>query len=199
MKMMKMVFSVGLDIGRTQNTFTVALTEKESRETTAEETPQGVVVLLVPLGFPELLLPLPPLLLHADDVQHVAEVDEGGRGDEDDLQHPEADVGDGEGLVVADVLAAGLLRVAREVGLLVAPHLLGRRAQHQDAEDEEDGEPHLQRKGWKTQSPPQKAPVTHAALDSLAWKEKRASVMMKNAGEKREEETETGDGQAMKP
>jgi len=49
------------------------------------------------------------------------------------------------------------------------------------------------------QQPPQRAPVTHPALDFLAWKEKRESVMMKNAGKNREKETERRDAQAMKP
>lgn len=104
------------------------------------------MVLLVPSGLSELLLPLPPLLLHADNVQHMAQVDESGRGDEDDLQHPESDVGDGESLIVADVLATGLLRVTSKVRLLVTPDLFSCCAQHQDAEDEEDGQPNLMRK-----------------------------------------------------
>uniref|UniRef100_A0A8C9SPM7 Uncharacterized protein n=1 Tax=Scleropages formosus TaxID=113540 RepID=A0A8C9SPM7_SCLFO len=55
---------------------------------------------------------------------------------------PEAHVGDGEEVVVADVVAAWLCRVAVEVLLLVAPHLLGRHHEHHEAEEEDDGEPH---------------------------------------------------------
>uniref|UniRef100_A0A3Q2XI20 Uncharacterized protein n=1 Tax=Hippocampus comes TaxID=109280 RepID=A0A3Q2XI20_HIPCM len=68
--------------------------------------------------------------------------DQGRRGHEDDLQNPQTDVRDGEGLVVTHVLTAGLLRIAHVVGLLVAPHELRRRAQDEDAEDEENCEPH---------------------------------------------------------
>ena len=71
----------------------------------------------------------------------MAQVDESRRGHEDDLQHPKADVRDGEGLVVADILATGLLGVTGEVGLLVAPDLFGRGPQYQDPEDEEDSQP----------------------------------------------------------
>ncbi|KAJ0062324.1 hypothetical protein NL108_007539, partial [Boleophthalmus pectinirostris] len=74
---------------------------------------------------------------------HVAQVYERGRGHKDDLQHPEADVGDGEGLVITDVLTARLLRVTGKVRLLIAPHLLCCCPQHQDAEDEEDCQPNL--------------------------------------------------------
>lgn len=102
---------------------------------------QEFFLLLEPVRLAHLLLLFFPLFLHADDVQHVAQVDEGWRGHEDDLQHPEADVRDGEGLVIADVLTSGLLGVTREVGLLVTPDLFGRSPQHQDPEDEEDSQP----------------------------------------------------------
>uniref|UniRef100_A0A4W4FK66 Uncharacterized protein n=1 Tax=Electrophorus electricus TaxID=8005 RepID=A0A4W4FK66_ELEEL len=68
-------------------------------------------------------------------------------GGEDQLQAPEAHVGDGEEVVVADVLTAGLQRVAHEIGLLVAPHCLGRHHQHAHAEDEKHRQPDLAQAG----------------------------------------------------
>lgn len=107
---------------------------------------ERIVVLLVPPCLSELLLPLSPLLLHADNVQHVAQVDERRCGNKNDLQHPEANVGDGEGFVVADILATRLLRVTGEIRLLITPNLFGCCTQNQDAEDKKDSQPNLQRK-----------------------------------------------------
>ena len=87
--------------------------------------------------------PLPHLVLLVDDVHGVAQVHERGRGDEDDLEDPEANVRDGEDPVVADVLTTGLLSVAYEVRLLVAPDALSTCSQNHDPEQEQDAHPDL--------------------------------------------------------
>lgn len=118
------------------------------------------------------------LLLQVHQVQDVAQVHQAGGGDEDDLQDPEAQVGDGEGAVIAGVLAAGLLRVAGEAGQLISPHPFRSCPQHQDAENEEDGEPNLpHHRGvllGVLQQPPQQAPVPHGAARQPRYRQTHA-------------------------
>uniref|UniRef100_A0A673HVJ2 Uncharacterized protein n=1 Tax=Sinocyclocheilus rhinocerous TaxID=307959 RepID=A0A673HVJ2_9TELE len=87
------------------------------------------------------------------------------RGDEDDLKHPESDVRDREGYIIAYILATGLFGVAGETGLLIAPNLLCGSTEHQDAEDEEYGEPDFaHHRGvflGTFQKLPKRVPVSH--------------------------------------
>ncbi|TNN47224.1 hypothetical protein EYF80_042572 [Liparis tanakae] len=79
-----------------------------------------------------------PLLRPSDLVDGVAQVHERRRGQQDDLEDPEADVRErGEG-VVADVLAARLARVAHELALLVVVDGLASHGGQHDAEHDED-------------------------------------------------------------
>uniref|UniRef100_A0A8C8RAI0 Uncharacterized protein n=1 Tax=Pelusios castaneus TaxID=367368 RepID=A0A8C8RAI0_9SAUR len=66
---------------------------------------------------------------------------QGGAGDEDELQGPEADVGNWEEVVKADIGASGLACVAVKVFVIIAPHPLGCHHIDQHPEDEDQGEP----------------------------------------------------------
>lgn len=77
--------------------------------------------------------------------------------DEDELQCPQPDVGNGEEVVEADVVASRLNRVAFEVFLLVAPHLLRRHYKHHDPEEENNGEPHSAKGGGVLVRPTEQA------------------------------------------
>lgn len=89
------------------------------------------------LSILELVFTFP--VLPVGDVHHHQER---GAGDEDELQGPQAHMGDGEEVVVADIVAPGLSRVAFEVFLFIAPDLLRRHHKHHDPEEENDREPH---------------------------------------------------------
>lgn len=71
-------------------------------------------------------------------VGHVHHNQQGRRGDEDQLQGPEPDVGDGEEIVEADVGAARLPGVAVKIFLIITPHFLCRHYINQHSEDEDN-------------------------------------------------------------
>lgn len=74
-------------------------------------------------------------------VGHVERHKKGRAGDKDQLQSPESGVGDGEVVVVADIVTTRLPGVAIKVLLLVTPDLLASHQEDQEPEDENDGEP----------------------------------------------------------
>ena len=110
-------------------------------------------------------------------MHRVPDVHQRRRGDEDDLQDPETDVGDGEGLVVADVLATWLLGVAHEVRLLIPPHELCCSAEDEDPKDEKHREPNAaDDRGVLIdllQDVPQETPVPH---DSPTCRKEKAKL-----------------------
>lgn len=74
-------------------------------------------------------------------VHGIHEENQGRRGDEDDVKHPEPVLGDGEGHVVAHLLAAGLEGVAGELLLLIFKQVTRYSPQDQYPEDKHEQEP----------------------------------------------------------
>lgn len=90
-------------------------------------------------------------------------------GDKDQLQSPESRVGDGEVVVVADIVATRLPGVAIKVLLLVTPDLFTGHQEDQESEDENDGEPDATERGRVLVHPAEEAlkegPVHGAVSD----------------------------------
>lgn len=91
-------------------------------------------------------------------VGHVQGHQQGRRGHQDELHGPQTRLRDGEEVVEAGGLAAGLVGVACELLRLVLPHMLGCRHVHQDPEEEDDGEP---------DAPDHRGVLVHPAEDVL--------------------------------
>ncbi|KAF7690503.1 hypothetical protein HF521_012307 [Silurus meridionalis] len=101
-----------------------------------------------------------------DDVDSVAEIQQGGSGHEDDLHDPKADVGDGKLPVVANVLTTRCHGVTNQIRSLVSPHVLNSCTQNEDPEDEEDAHPDLANDSGVSlhfiQQSREKSPVSHS-------------------------------------
>ena len=80
-------------------------------------------------------------------VHGVHQVDQGRGGDEHDVEDPEPVHGDGEGMVIAHLLAARLQGVAGELFLLIVKQVRRHGAQDQNAEDEHEEEPEATQHG----------------------------------------------------
>lgn len=95
----------------------------------------------------------------------IHEEDEGGRGDEDDVEDPEPVLGDGEGHVVAHLLAARLQGVAGELLLLILKQVAGDGAEDQNPEDQHDQQPEATQHGrvrlQAVKEATEEAPLSH--------------------------------------
>ncbi|TNN67546.1 hypothetical protein EYF80_022219 [Liparis tanakae] len=147
---------------------------------TAALSPSGVRTRLPA----EPLVPPPPVLLRGacDLVDGVAHVHDGGGGDHDDLEDPEADVREGGEGIVAHVVAARLLGVAGELGLLVRVDGLASDRREHDAEDDEHRQPHFPHEGGVVvdlfQETSEKAPahVAPTSASTRVWEERAELV-----------------------
>lgn len=103
-------------------------------------------------------------------VHGVHEENEGRRGDEDYVEHPEAILGDGEGIIVTYLLAARLQGVTGKLPLLVFEQVAGDSAQDEDAEDQHEQQPEAAKHrgvGLEgIEEATEEAPLTH---DARTW------------------------------
>lgn len=83
----------------------------------------------------------PVLTLPVFPVGNVESHEKGWTSHKDQLESPEPGVGDGEKVVVADIVATRLAGVAVKVLLFVTPDLLAGHQEDQEPKDENDGKP----------------------------------------------------------
>ncbi len=113
----------------------------------------------------------------------IYEENQGRRGDEDDVKHPESVLGDREGHVVAHLFAARLEGVAGELLLLIVKQVTGYSPKDQYPKDKHDKDPETskhRRVGLEAiKEGTEEAPFTHVCvtvLDMVSWKEIYPSV-----------------------
>lgn len=75
-------------------------------------------------------------------IGHMHHHQERGTSDKNELQSPQANMGNGEEMVKADIVAARLCCVACKVLLLISPHLLGSHNKDHHPKDKNDRQPH---------------------------------------------------------
>lgn len=91
----------------------------------------------------ELFFSFVQLLFFPHYIEHMCQVQKGRYRHKYDLQNPEAYMGDGERLVIADILTTRLLSVAPESRLFISPSRFNCCPQEQDSENKEDRQPHF--------------------------------------------------------